>query len=135
MIESLRRGYVEDDTKSKHGPIGIRTVYEELRYQKLQSKLGSSSGGGSAHSVAEQEVAEIGHYHGKDLEEEKGLDDGGEEQIADDEHEIVSSGDMSANLHYEKETKKKEVKARGLSSEDGRRRNDESIRLVNKDFR
>jgi hypothetical protein len=86
MIESLRRGYVEDeDTKSKHGPIGIRTVYEELRYQKLQSKLGSSSGGGSAHSIAEQEAAEIGQYHGKDLEEEKGRDDEGGEEVAGDE--------------------------------------------------
>jgi hypothetical protein len=29
MIKSLRRGYVEDeDMKSKHGPIGIRTAYE-----------------------------------------------------------------------------------------------------------
>jgi hypothetical protein len=43
MIRSLRRGYVEDeDMKSKHGPIGIRTAYEELRYQKLQNKLGPS---------------------------------------------------------------------------------------------
>ena len=43
MIESLRKGYVEDeDTKNKHGSIGIRTAYEELRYQKLQSKLGTS---------------------------------------------------------------------------------------------
>jgi hypothetical protein len=134
MIESLRRGYVEDDdTKSKHGPIGTRTVYEQLRYQKLQSKLGSSSGNGSARSIADQEVV-VDHYHGKDFDEEKGQDDEGGEEVAEDEHEIVSAGDMSANLHYEKETKK-EVKARGISSEEGRRRNDESVRLVNKDFR
>ena len=49
MIKSLHRGYVEDeDMKSKHGPIGIRTAYEELRYQKLQNKLGSSRRGHSA---------------------------------------------------------------------------------------
>ena len=135
MIESLRRGYVEDDTKSKHGPIGIRTVYEELRYQKLQSKLGSSSGGGSAHSVAEQEVAEIDHYHGKDLEEKKGRDDEGGEEVAEDEHEIISAGHMPTNIHDEKEIKEKEEKTRGVSSGGGRRRNDESVRLVNKDFR
>ena len=134
MIESLRRGYIEDeDTRSKHGPIGIRTAYEELRYQKLQSKLGSSSGGGSGHSIAEQEVAEIGHYQGKDLEEEKGRDDEGGEEVAEDEHEIVSGGDMPSNIH-EKETKKEE-QTRGVSSGGGRRRNDESIRLVYKDFR
>jgi hypothetical protein len=46
MIESLRRGFVEDeDAKRKRGPIGM-TAYEELRYQRLQSKRGSSSGGG-----------------------------------------------------------------------------------------
>ena len=74
---SSTRGYVEDgNTKSEHGPIGIRTAYEKLR---SQSKLGSSSGGGSAHSIAEQEVPKIGHYHGKDLEEEGSDDEGGEE--------------------------------------------------------
>lgn len=135
MIDSLRRGYIEDeDTKSKRGPIGIRTAYEELRYQKLQSKLGSSSGDGSAHSIVEQEVAEIGHDHEKDLEEEKGRDDEGGEEVAEDEHEIVSAGDMPANID-EKETKKKEEKTIGISSGGGRRRNDESVRLVNKDFR
>jgi hypothetical protein len=132
MIESLRRGYVEDgNTKSEHGPIGIRTAYEKLR---SQSKLGSSSGGGSAHSIAEQEVPKIGHYHGKDLEEEKGRDDEGGEEVAEHEHEIVSAGDIPANIHDEKETKKEE-KTRGVSSGGGRRRNDESVRLVNKDFR
>ena len=135
MIDSLRRGYIEDeDTKSKRGPIGIRTAYEELRYQKIQSKLGSSSGDGSAHSIVEQEVAEIGHDHEKDLEEEKGRDDEGGEEVAEDEHEIVSAGDMPANID-EKETKKKEEKTIGISSGGGRRRNDESVRLVNKDFR
>ena len=75
MIESLRIGYVEEeDTKNKHRPIGIRTAYEELRYQKLQSKLGSSSGN-SAHSIVKQEIAEIGHDHGEDLVKEKGRDD------------------------------------------------------------
>jgi hypothetical protein len=136
MIESLRRGYVEcKDTKNKYEPIGIRTVYEELRYQKLQSKLGSSSGDGLAHSIAEQEVAKIGHYHGKDLEEEKGLGHEAREEVAEDEREIVSAGDMPANIHDEKENKKKEEKTRGVSSEGDRRRNDESVRLVNKDFR
>jgi hypothetical protein len=65
MIESLRRGFVEDeDAKRKRGPIGM-TAYEELRYQRLQSKRGSSSGGGSAHSIVEQEVGEIAHHRGK----------------------------------------------------------------------
>jgi transcriptional regulator with XRE-family HTH domain len=136
MIESLRRGYLEDeDTKSKRGPIGIRTAYEELRYQKLQSELGSSSGDGSAHSIAEQEVAQIAHDHGKDLEEEKGRDDEGGEEVAEDAHEIVAGDDMPAKIHDEKETKKKEQKTTGVSFWGGRRGSEESVRLVNKDFR
>ncbi|MGC2570524.1 MAG: ParB/RepB/Spo0J family partition protein, partial [Candidatus Nitrosopolaris sp.] len=138
MIESLRKGYVEDeDTKNKHGSIGIRTSYEELRYQKLQSKLGSSSNNNnsvSTHSIAEQEVAEIDHYHGKDFEE-KGHEEEGGVEIADDEHETISACDMPSNLHYEKENKKKEEKTIGLSLEGDHRRNDENVRLVNKDFR
>jgi transcriptional regulator with XRE-family HTH domain len=135
MIKSLRRGYVEDeDTKSKHGPIGIRTAYDELRYQKLQSKLGSSSGGDSAHSIVEQEVAEIGHDHGEELEREKGLKDGGVEAVDQDEHEIVAAGDMSTKVHNEKESKKEE-KTTGVSSGSGRKGGSESVRLVNKDFR
>ena len=135
IIKSLRRGYVEDEnTKSKRGPIGIRTAYEELRYQKLQSKLGSSSDGISAHSTVEQEVPERAHDHGEELQREKGREDGGVEDVDEDEHEIVSADDMSAKIHDEKESKK-EAKTTGMSSGDGRRGGGESVRLVNKDFR
>src|SRR5215831_6083493 len=74
IIKSLRRGVEDENTKSKRGPIGIRTAYEELRYQKLQSKLGSSSDGISAHSTVEQEVPERAHDHGEELQRGKSIE-------------------------------------------------------------
>jgi hypothetical protein len=91
----------------------------------LQNKLGSSRRGHSAHSIVEREVSETSHDHGEDIEREKGREEGGVEEVDEDEHEIVAADDVSAKIHDET----------GLSSGAGRRRGGESVRLVNKDFR